>query len=319
MKLSPFRKGGRRGELFRRVPTNPIICSEMFPKEAEIVAVLNPGITFYQGRILLLARVVNNQETSSLWPMISEDGIKFSLYSKNPLTADAKFNEAPFGLEDPRITCLEEENRYLISCVSFEKDVPRSPPTISLIGTTDFKNFKRISRPFPPENKDGALFPEKIGGNYILCHRPLVGGRMEIWISFSPDLTSWGNHRRWIPVGETWNKERVGIGPPPIKTEKGWLIIYHGVRETASGRIYRVGAALADLKTLKIIYHPPGWIFAPEERYERIGNTDNVVFPTGALIKDGKLLLYYGVADTSIGLATADLSELLSYICRFPV
>ena len=140
-----------------------------------------------------------------------------------------------------------------------------------------------------------------------------------IWISYSPDLRHWGDHRLVIEarLGAWWDAAKIGLSPPPIETPKGWLVIYHGVRVTASGSIYRLGLALLDLeRPERCLLRGRTWIFGPQAPYERAGDVDNVVFPCGLVLgPDGETLhLYYGGADTCVALATARLSRLLEWL-----
>jgi predicted GH43/DUF377 family glycosyl hydrolase len=140
-----------------------------------------------------------------------------------------------------------------------------------------------------------------------------------MWISYSPDLRHWGSHRLILRAreGAWWDANKIGLSPPPIETEKGWLMIYHGVRQTAAGCLYRLGLALFDLQTPEhCLLRGDGWIFGPEESYERQGDVANVVFPCGyTLAPDGDTLnLYYGGADSCLALATASIRCLLQWL-----
>lgn len=216
---------------------------------------------------------------------------------------------------------LKEIGKYVITCVSFFSDVIGEPPGISLIATSDFSTFKRLDRPLMPPNKDACLFPRTFKGRYALVHRPVIEGRADIWISFSPDIKHWGGHQTLIRARHrSWDCNRVGLGPPPIETSEGWLIIYHGVRVTASGNLYGAGLALLDLDTLQLTHRSKGWVLAPQERYERVGNVDNVVFPSGAVVNEatGELLVYYGGTDSVVGLAIANLHDIITYLKSCP-
>ena len=175
----------------------------------------------------------------------------------------------------------------------------------------------------PPENKDAALLPRRIGENWALIHRPVsaTGGAAHVWISYSPDLRHWGSHKIILRSrkGPWWDANKIGLSPPPIETERGWLVIYHGVHHSAAGCIYRLGLALLDLQAPeKCLLRGETWIFAPEEVYEREGDVGNVVFPCGYTIgADGDTIhLYYGGADTCIALATGSVHELLDWLER---
>jgi len=303
-------------ELFKRYEGNPILTVEDWPYKA--ASVFNPGAIKFNDEILLLIRVEDKQGYSHLTIAKSKDGkTNWQINSEPTLAAEPNFGEAVFGLEDPRIVWLEERQEYIITCVSFFKGVTGEPPGISLIATKDFSNFERLGRQLIPPNKDASLFPKTIKGYYALINRPIVEGRADIWVSFSKDLNFWGKDRALILARHrTWDSNRVGLGPPPIETPEGWLIIYHGARNTASGTIYRVGLALLDLETLEVIRRSRDWVFGPKERYERVGDVDDIVFPCGAVVdeKTNELLVYYGAADSVVALAIANLDDVLAYL-----
>jgi predicted GH43/DUF377 family glycosyl hydrolase len=303
-------------EYFKRYEGNPILTPDNWPYK--VGAVFNPGAIKSNDEILLLVRVEDRQGYSHLTIAKSKDGKTDWKINPGPaLTAEPEFGEAIFGLEDPRIVWLEDRQEYIITCVSFFDKVAGEPPGISMIATKNFLNFQRLGRKLMPFNKDSSLFPKTFKGCYALINRPLVEGRADIWVSFSRDLDFWGKHRVLIPTRHrAWDSNRVGLGPPPIETSDGWLIIYHGARDTASGTIYRVGLALLDLETLEIIGRSSDWVLGPKESYERVGDVDDVVFPCGAVIdeKTNELLVYYGAADSVVALATANLNDILAYL-----
>jgi len=294
---------------FKRYEGNPILTAEDWPYEA--ASVFNPGAIKFNDEILLLVRVKDRQGYSHLTIAKSKDGkTNWRIDSKPTLSAEPDFGEAKFGLEDPRIVWFEERQEYIITYVSFFEGVTGEPAGISLIATKDFSNFERLGRQLIPPNKDASLFPKTIKGYYALINRPIVEGRADIWVSFSKDLNFWGKDRPLILAGHrTWDCDKVGLGPPPIETPEGWLIIYHGARNTSSGIDYRVGLVLLDLETLKVIRRSRDWVFGPKENY-------GIVFPCGAVIneKTDELLVYYGATDSVIGLATADLNGVLDYL-----
>ena len=301
---------------FDRYEKNPILTPENWPYK--VASVFNPGAIRFNDEILLLVRVEDRQGYSHLTIAKSKDGkTNWQIGSGPALAAEPEFDEAIFGLEDPRIVWIEERQEYIITCVSFFKGVAGEPPGISLIATKDFLEFERLGRQLIPPNKDASLFPKTFNGRYALINRPIVEGRADIWVSFSRDLESWGKDRLLIPARHrTWDSNRVGLGPPPIETSEGWLIIYHGARDTASGSLYRFGLALLDLETLEIIRRSKDWVFGPRENYERIGDVGNIVFSCGAIVneKTNELLVYYGAADSVVALATASLDDILSYL-----
>ncbi|MGC8720205.1 MAG: glycosidase [Thermodesulforhabdaceae bacterium] len=307
-------------ELFHRHPQNPIIKPDDMPYPVN--AVFNPGATVYEGRTALLMRVEDKRGISHLALATSPDGISNWEFSPQPImTPDPLRPEEEYGIEDARITFLEEAGVWAIAYTAFS----RYGPLVSLALTKDFKNFERLGPILPPENKDAALFPLKIpgkGNRFAIIHRPVPAFQRagaHIWISYSPDFKHWGEHRVVLPAreGSWWDADKVGIGPPPLKTPEGWLILYHGVKRTVSGAIYRCGLALLDLENPeKVIARSNEWVFAPVADYELIGDVDKVVFPCG-WVADGDLIrVYYGAADKTIGLATASISELLDWLKR---
>ncbi len=191
-----------------------------------------------------------------------------------------------------------------------------------LATTKDFRTVERRGIVVNPDDKNAALLPERVGGRWILFHRPTTGfgaTHPGIALSRSYDLVSWSPPEVVLTPrdGAWWDSLRIGIGPPLLKTEHGWLLVYHGVKDTVSGSIYRIGLALLDLEEpTRVLRRAANWIFAPSESYERQGDVGNAIFPCG-LVADaasGELRLYYGAADTSICLATARLDELLAAV-----
>ncbi|MHB8872039.1 MAG: glycoside hydrolase family 130 protein, partial [Candidatus Doudnabacteria bacterium] len=223
--------------------------------------------------------------------------------------------EELWGIEDPRITFVKELKKYVVVYTAFTRD----GPGVALALTEDFRTFERHGIIMSPEDKDAALLPYRIGGNWALIHRPVSAPRAHMWISYSPDLIHWGSHKLMMDArkGAWWDANKIGLSPPPIETSQGWLVIYHGVRQSCGGCIYRLGLALFDLNKPEIcLKRGNEWIFAPEEPYEQRGDVGNVVFPCGYTIgPDGDTLnIYYGAADTSIALATGSIKEMLGWL-----
>lgn len=303
--------------LFHRYPGNPILSPDEWPYPVN--AVFNPGAALVDGETVLLVRVEDRRGFSHLTAARSVDGRTNWRIDPTPtLTPDADAHEERWGLEDPRIVRLANRDDYAVTYVSFSS----SGPLVSLALTTDFTTFTRIGPLVPPEDKDASLFPRQFSGRYALIHRPIIRGEADIWISFSPDLHYWGDHRVLLPTRPGWwDSQRVGLGAPPIETPAGWLIIYHGVRMTASGSIYRVGLALLDLeKPWQVRRRSDEWVLGPRKPYEQLGDVPRVTFPSGAIYipETNELRLYYGIADTTVGLATADMSEVLDYLRTQP-
>jgi len=297
-------------ELFTRHPANPIITAADLPYAAN--SVFNPGATICDGETILLMRVEDRRGLSHLTVARSADGVtgwRIDEAPSFPPTPDTHPEEI-WGIEDPRVTFIEEERRWIVAYTAYS----RGGPLVSLATTEDFETFERLGAVLPPENKDAALFPVRFAGRWALIHRPM-GSHM--WIAFSPDLRHWGDHGTLLHArdGGWWDARKIGLSPPPLETDRGWLILYHGVRTTASGSIYRLGLALLDLENpRRVLRRSSEWLFSPREPYERSGDVANAVFPCGWTLVDDEVRMYYGAADTSIGLATAQLSELLAWL-----
>lgn len=302
-------------ELFRRHSQNPIIKVADIPYR--INSVFNAGATLIGDETLLLMRVEDRRGISHLTVARSKNGVTdWEIEPAPTLMPDPEnYPEEKWGIEDPRITYIDELGVWAILYTSYSK----GGPLVSLAVTKNFKSFHRKGALMPPEDKDAALFPEKFNGRWAMLHRPtstFADTGAHIWISFSPDLKYWGEHQLLIPArrGSWWDANKIGLSPPPLKTEKGWLILYHGVKSTASGCIYRLGSALLELDNpTKVIARSQEWIFAPQENYEVLGDVDKVVFPCGWIAQGDEVRLYYGGADKCIALAIANLSELLEW------
>ena len=303
-------------ELFRRHELNPILTAADWPYPVN--SVFNAGATLLgDGTTLLLCRVEDRRGLSHLCVARSANGIDDWHVDPQPtLLADPDHHpEELWGIEDPRITFVPELEKYAIVFTAYTRD----GPGVALAFTKDFRHFERLGMIMSPEDKDAALLPHRIGGEWALIHRPVSAPRAHMWISFSPDLRHWGNHKMMLEsrLGAWWDANKIGLSPPPIETPQGWLVIYHGVRLTAAGAIYRLGLALFDLQAPeRCLRRGSEWVFGPKEPYEERGDVDNVVFPCGYTIApDGDTLrLYYGAADTSIALATGSVRAMLEWL-----
>jgi predicted GH43/DUF377 family glycosyl hydrolase len=303
-------------QLFTRHDGNPILTREKWPYP--INSVFNAGVVLLaDGDTLLLCRVEERTGFSHLCAARSVNGVDgWRIDSAPTLAASPRdYPEEIWGIEDPRITYVPELKQYAVAYTSYS----RGGPGVSLALTRDFRSFERFGVIMPPEDKDAALLPRRIGGNWAMIHRPVTTLGAHMWISYSPDLRHWGSHRIMLEArrGGWWDANKIGLCSPPIETAKGWLTIYHGVRQTASGSIYRLGLALFDLGNPEIcLQRGKSWIFAPEAPYERGGDVNDVVFPCGQTIgADGDTIhLYYGAADSSIALATGSIKCLLAWL-----
>jgi len=303
--------------VFERYEGNPVLVPDRWPYSAN--ATFNPAAIKHNGETHLLVRVEDMRGFSHLTFARSKDGkTNWQIEEKPCMLPDAGYSEERWGIEDPRIVWLEDLKQFAMTYVSFSKD----GPVVSLALSRDLQNFKRRGAMLPPEDKDASLFPRKIKRRYVLIHRPIIRGEAHIWMAFSPDLIHWGEHTVLLPVRPGWwDSTRVGLGPPPIETDEGWLIIYHGVRQTASGSLYRVGLTLLDLeKPWKIRKRADQWVFGPYEPYERVGDVPGVTFPTGTVHdpETDELIMYYGAADSSVCIASAKLKDLVDFLLSCP-
>ncbi|MGI5835977.1 MAG: glycosidase [Chloroflexota bacterium] len=308
----------RPKELFGRYPGNPILTASDWPYPINVT--FNPAATLLaDGTTLLLCRVEDRRGSSHLCAARSRNGLDGWEIDLEPSLAPEpeKHPEEAWGIEDARITYVPEAESYFVAYTSYSC----VGPGVSLAITSDFHNFERLGQILPPENKDAALFPRKIGGYWAMIHRPVIGGcNAHIWVSYSPDLIYWGRHKIVLPTrpGPWWDSARVGLSCPPIETDEGWLLIYHGVKMTVAGAVYRVGLALLDLDDpQRCIARGSQWVMTPEASYETVGDIHNVVFPCGyTLDPDDRdtLRLYYGGADSCVAMAAGSMKEILNFL-----
>jgi predicted GH43/DUF377 family glycosyl hydrolase len=303
------------GEIFRRFDGNPIITANDFP--GTVNAVFNPGATEFDGETLLLVRVENRTGLSSLVVATSKNGrTDWRIDPDRGLAPHADLVEEHWGVEDPRITRIGDD--YYVVYVGYSA----FGPLVSLAKTRDFVAWERCGVLQPPEDKDAALFPTTFEGRFALIHRPvpaMPGLGTHIWLSYSPDLTYWGEAHVLLAAqrGSLWDANKVGLGPPPLLTKDGWLLCYHAVRTTASGSIYRVGLALLERDDpSKVLARSNEWVMGPREPYELAGDVPGVVFPCGWILRDDgdTVHMYYGAADTSVCVAEGSVTEMLRHV-----
>jgi len=307
----------RPPELFQRYDGNPILTAADWP--STVNAVLNPGATRFGGETLLLVRVEDRTGLSHLSVARSADGLtNWIVEPDRSLLPKVESESERFGIEDPRITPCGDEHMIVYTGYS------EVGPLVCLAATQDFRSYERRGVVMPPEDKDAALFPRQFHGRWALIHRPVATApahEAHIWLSWSPDLRHWGDHTILLQArkGAWWDAHKVGLNPPPLLTSQGWLLLYHGVRVTAAGSIYRLGLALLDTERPdRVLARSSEWIFGPRAPYERAGDVSDVVFPCGWVLDDDgdTLFVYYGAADTSVCVATASLSALLTWLGR---
>jgi predicted GH43/DUF377 family glycosyl hydrolase len=304
--------------LFSRYPGNPLLSPERWPYA--INAVMNAGATRVGDQTVLVCRAEDRRGFSHLACAWSRDGASNWVVDEQPaLTYDGDHPEEEWGLEDPRVTRVDELDAWIITYTAFG----RGGPGISLAKTSDFRSFERLGLVMTPEDKNGVLLPRRVDGHWILFHRPTSIHGADIWLSRSTDLRSWSTPELVMSrrPGGWWDSARIGMGTPPLETDEGWLVVYHGVRQTVAGGLYRAGLALLDLNhPANVLRRSEEWVLGPQAQFEVSGDVPNVVFPCG-LVRDGEtdtLSLYYGAADTRIGLATANCSEVLDYLRECP-
>jgi len=305
-----------------RFSGNPILAPDP-NHDWEDEAVFNPGAVFFNGKFHLLYRAIGEYDhyVSFVGHAESRDGIHFERKSEPAIRPEN--NHEKFGIEDLRVNPLD--GCFYLTHTVLGKPAKESgePHQVGLIKTKDFLKFERMGVITPPEfcSRNAALFPEKIGDDYLLLHRPLYLTREKkpedlslpkkpgIWLYYSKNLKEWEDNQLLMEPYFWWEEQKIGTGPPPIKTPKGWLLIYHGMDEN---KVYRAGAALLSLSDpLRVLARTSEPILEPLLDYEIVGDVPNVVFPTGLVFKEGLLYLYYGAADKTCCLATVKLEDLL--------
>jgi predicted GH43/DUF377 family glycosyl hydrolase len=306
--------------LFVRSVANPILTAADVPYPAN--SVFNPGAARVGDKTLLLVRVEDMRGISQLHVARSDNGESRWRFDPEPLLrAEVDTDpEETWGCEDPRLTWLPERDEWAIAYTAYS----RRGPLVSLATTRDFRTAERLGPVMPPEDKDAALFPRQFGGRWAMIHRPTpLRGGAHMWLSYSPDLKHWGDHKLILEArdGAWWDAGKIGLGPPPLETPEGWLVMYHGVHLTSDGPIYRVGLALFALDDPGTVLHRlDEWVFGPEAPYEITGDVGRVVFPCGWILDEGsdRLSLYYGAADSVIGVATAKFSDVMARVLATP-
>ncbi len=293
-------------ELLTRYHGNPILTYKNLPFNCN--AIYNPGAVKIGKKYVLLARVEDGRRDNKLHIAISDDGYHFKV-NPEPIKIIGDEENDIWGkhMYDPRITYLEETYYVTYCAQDFGENV-----RIGLLKTKDFVTFEQMPFITEPWNRNCALFPEKINGLYARIDRPMNGNQVMNMVSYSPDLIYWGRSKPIKLEPQTWFREKWGMGPTPIKTDKGWLLIIHGVW-LAVNYVYRLGVVLLDYeKPSEVIGQCPEFILTPREDYERTGDTMNCVFSNGAILEpDRELKVYYGASDTCICLATAHIDELI--------
>ncbi len=298
--------------IVKRYKGNPILTKEDIPYKVETVH--NAAVVKYDGKYVMLFRSHLDNGRCILGLADSDDGFNFTARPQPFMTpsSDGVFAEyEAYGVEDPRITFLE--GAYYITYSAYSKHGVR----IALAKTHDFQSVQRVALITQADYRNTVLFPEKINGRYVRLDRPHSDiSPWAIWVTFSEDLKYWGDSQVVMkPVTYHWDEMKIGPGAPPIKTDKGWLSIYHGVYPTMDGSVYRLGVALHKLDDpAKIIAVGDRWILTPEDPWELAGYVHNVVFSCAAVPEDdGTVKIYWGGADTVMCAGTANINELVDF------
>ncbi len=303
-------------DLLWRSGRNPIIGRHAIPRANSI---FNSAVVPFEDGYAGVFRVDDTERIMNLHAGRSADGVNWDIEPDPIAFVPAEPRVAELGNEfehayDPRVTWIED--RYYVTwCNGYHG------PTIGLASTHDFETFSQLDNAFLPFNRNGVLFPRRIGGAYAMLNRPSDNGHTpfgDIFYSESPDLVHWGRHRHVMGTRRlTWESTKIGPGPTPIETDEGWLLIYHGVLTSCNGFVYSMGAALLDLvQPWKVRARGPHYLLSPQVPYEQVGDVPNVAFPCAALLDrpTGRLTIYYGGADTVVCMAHGYLSEILEYV-----
>ena len=295
-----------------RYTNNPIIKRNPINN---ISRIFNSGVVSFENKFV---GVFRGEQTSGI-PMLyygdSDDGINWNINNEPIDFVNEKgelFN--PRYAYDPRVVKVEDKY-YVIWCQDFYG------ASIGIAETKDFKKYVRLENPFIPYNRNAVLFPRKINGLYTLLSRPSDAGHTnfgDIFLSQSPDMKFWGMHRRVMSKGNNWwDNVKVGAGAAPIETDEGWLMFYHGVTSTCNGLVYSFSGAILDRENpSKVLYRSGKYMLTPEEWYEERGFVPNVCFPCATLCdkQTGRIAIYYGCADTYLGLAFTTVQEAVKFI-----
>jgi len=295
-----------------RYDRNPVIGRNPMPHVARI---FNSAVTPYQGGFIGVFRGEQADGVPHIYLGRSSDGLAWR-FDPEPIRFVNRAGEPfqPPSAYDPRLVKVED-TWYIMWCTDFYG------AAIGMAKTKDFVTFERLENPFLPFNRNAVLFPRKIGGSFVLLSRPSDSGHTpfgDIYLSESPDLVYWGKHRHVMGRGqEWWQNLKIGGGAAPIETSEGWLLFYHGVVGTCSGYVYSVGGAILDINNPSVVkYRSSNFLLTPEKDYEERGFVPNVVFPCATLqdAATGRIALYYGAADSYVGLAFTTLDIVVDYI-----
>jgi predicted GH43/DUF377 family glycosyl hydrolase len=301
----------------RRHAGNPILTKKDIPYPVETVH--NAGVVKRDGRYVMLFRSHLRNGRSVIGLAESDDGFQFSVRPEPfmiPADEEPFATYEEFGVEDARICALD--GHYLITYSAYSRHGVR----VALARTNDFKRVERVALITQADCRNLVVFPSKFDGRYARLDRPHSEiSPWSIWISFSPDLIHWGASKVvFKPHAYHWDEMKIGPGATPIRTERGWLNIFHGVYQTMSGVVYRLGVALHDLDDpSRLLGVADDWILQPDDPWELTGYVPNVVFTCGAVAEDdGSIKIYWGGADSVMCVGTARVDDLVAMCLEKP-
>ncbi|MHC5058132.1 MAG: glycoside hydrolase family 130 protein [Planctomycetota bacterium] len=298
------------GDVLWRYSGNPVIPRDLIPSSNSI---FNSAVVPFEGGFAGVFRCDNRARRMELHAGRSRDGIAWDIDDERIRWEcdDPEIGRFVYGY-DPRVVWIDD--RYWVTwCNGYHG------PTIGVGWTRDFKTFHQMENAFLIFNRNGVLFPRKIGGDYVMLSRPSDNGHTpfgDIFVSRSPDMVHWGRHRHVMSPSGGWQSTKIGAGPVPVETSEGWLLVYHGVLTSCNGFVYSAGVALLDLdEPWKVIARSKSYIMSPQTTYECVGDVPNVAFPCAALTDagTGRMAFYYGAADTVTGLAFSTTDALIDF------
>ena len=306
------RPEGIKGAPIWRYSDNPVV--DRNPIEG-VARIFNSAVMPYEGKFIGVFRGEQTNGIPYVYLGRSDDALHWTFdQEKVPFVDEEGKPFMPVYAYDPRLVKVED-TYYIIWCGDFYG------AAIGIAKTKDFKTFTRIENPFIPFNRNAVLFPRKINGNIVMLSRPSDSGHTpfgDIFLSESPDMTYWGKHRHVMSRGsEWWESVKIGGGAAPIETSEGWLLFYHGVSSTCNGFVYSIGGAILDIDHPSIVkYRCENFILTPEAEYEERGFVPNVVFPCATIhdSETNRIALYYGAADSVVGLAFCNMDDIIDYI-----
>jgi len=305
-----------RKETMWRYSANPVIPRNL---TAASNSIFNSAVVPFKGSFAGVFRCDDTSRRMNIHCGKSKDGIHWTI-ENDPIVfvkSDPAIPDSDYKY-DPRVVWVEDR-WWIIWCNGYHG------ASIGMGYSFDFETFFQIENPLMPYNRNGVLFPRKIGGKFALLSRPSDSGHTpfgDIFYSESPDMTYWGKHRHVMSTlgsESPWQSTKVGAGPAPIETSEGWLLFYHGVLTSCNGFVYSFSACLLDLdEPWKVIARARPYLISPQKSYECIGDVPNVAFPCAALVDGdtGRVAVYYGCADTCTGIALGMVDEIVDFVKR---